>query len=127
MHVSGQILNHCWATGWVPFNGGDLEQQWRVEGGCFWGVPVALDCNTAWAVCSSENSSMLATKRSYRDGTEAPLMVREFLKLDPKLSAEVASETRWIAGDYLCVTKYNMTSPSEANIQRSKKACSTKV
>ena len=117
-------MNDCWATGWVSYNGGTLDLgrvvgSWRVEGGCFWGVPkIVQDCNTAWAVCSSENNSMLATKRSYRDGTEAPLMMRHLLKLDPKLSAEVAR------GNYLCMTKYNMTSPSEADIQRSKKACS---
>ena len=118
MHVSGQILNDCWATGWVSYNGGDLEQQWRVDGGCFWGVFNAQDCNAAWAICARANSQ-LATKRSLRDGTKAPLIVREFQKL---VTGEVGTGN---SEAYVCVTKYDGYIPPEANIQRSKRACST--
>ena len=106
------------ASGWVAHNGGTLEQQWRVDGGCFRGIPNAQDCNTAWEICARANS-MLATKRSYQDGTVAPLMVSEFQKLVPKLSGNKYSEA------YVCVTKYDGYTPPKANIHRSKKACST--
>jgi len=108
------------ASGWVPYNGGtlELEQQWRVDGGCFWGVSNATDCNDAWAICARTNSQ-LATKRSYRDGTVAPLMMSEFQKLVPKLSGKKVSEA------YVCLTKYDGYIPTKANVQRSKKACST--
>ena len=104
------------ASGWVPYNGGTLERRWRVDGGCFRQISNAKDCNAAWAICAKSNSQ-LATKRSYRDGTKAPLTVRELQKLVPKLSGDSES--------YVCVTKYDGYIPPEANIQESKKACST--
>ena len=54
-----------------------------------------------------------------QDGTVAPLMVSEFQQLVPKLAGNKYSEA------YVCVTKYDGYIPPEANIQRSKKACST--
>ena len=104
------------ASGWVPYNGGTLERRWRVDGGCFWQISNAEDCNAAWAICARSNSQ-LATKRSYLEGTKAPLTVRELQKLVPKLSGDSES--------YVCVTKYDGYIPPEANIQESKKACST--
>ena len=89
-----------------------------MDGGCFTGAKNIKDCNAAWSFCAKANS-MLANKRSYQDGTVAPLMVSEFQKLVPKLSGNKYSEA------YVCVTKYDGYIPPEANIQRSKKACST--
>ena len=115
MHVAGQQLK-C-TSAWVPYNGGTLEQQWRVDGGCFRGVPNTQDCNAAWEICARENSQ-LAYKRSYRDGTKAPLTMKELQKL--------SATNSWTARGkaYVCVTKYDGYIPPEANIQRSKKACS---
>jgi len=117
-HVSGKKLD-C-ASGWVPYNGGWLDQEWRVDGGCFWGIPNAQACNASWLICAKANS-MLATKRS-RDGTEAPLTVREFLNFGRVQRLSGYSE----AEAYVCVTKHAGYIPPEANIQRSKKACSTR-
>jgi len=123
--ISNSNPPNC-APGWVHFGGGTLEQEWRVDGGCFIsppGISRVQDCDAAWSICAELNS-MLAYKRSYQHGTMEPLTVRELKNLVPR-----GSRPRRIGNSsnnaYVCVTKYDGYTPTEANMQRSRNACST--
>merc|ERR1719154_33506 len=119
---------------WVLYGGGVLEQEFRVDGGCFISASrlsnvqftyTYQSCIDAVSICAEANS-MLAYRRSKQDGTIRPLTWREFQKLligeDEYYEYENLDEYGWF-DPYVCVTKHASYTPSMANIERSKKAC----
>ena len=119
---------------WVLYGGGVLEQEFRVDGGCFISASrlsnvqftyTYQSCIDAVSICAEANS-MLAYRRSKQDGTQGPLTWREFQKLligeDEYYDYENLDEYGGF-DPYVCVTKHASYTPSKANIERSKKAC----
>merc|ERR1711913_38418 len=112
------------ARGWVRYGGGYTRDNWRIDGGCFT-LAARLnnnenpqDCDAAWALCA-ENNKQLATFRpeAYSSRGTKPLTWKT-------LKDTVTGQTCRGCGtlhQYVCLTKYDGYTETEANIQRSRR------
>ena len=82
------------------------------------------DCDAAWALCA-ENNKQLATFRPdpYSSEGKKPLTWKTLLVTVADSTGKDPSKITDPTLGYVCVTKYAGYTPTEANINRSRKAC----
>merc|ERR1712079_68789 len=104
------------------------RDNWRIDGGCFT-LAARLnnnenpqDCDAAWALCA-ENNKQLATFRPdpYSSRGTKPLTWKT---LKDTVTGQTCRGPRCgTLHQYVCLTKYDGYTETEANIQRSRRAC----
>ena len=124
--VESQREVRC-ARGWMRYGGGYTRDNWRIDGGCFtlaaWNpAENPQDCDAAWALCA-ENNKQLATFRPdpYSSRGTKPLTWKT---LKDTVTGQTCRGPRCgTLHQYVCLTKYDGYTETEANIQRSRRAC----